>query len=922
MTNTVDGNLPKHTVKAKDVAAYMLLPNFLPRLRALTGNSFAYLAFLIATIFRTVRILPKNHPYTNPANIGKFGIPKAIAAAATNIEFSRKNIDQIVIFGAVLSAIVLLAMQFVGLILMVFIGTASAQVGCPGLFCTPTPQTDIAFLLLDHVFGIPNMFNSNAPTNTLFHQGLHGLFQFYNTALLIVAVLIFLYYVVVVIVETAASGTPFGKRFSHIYAPFRLVVAIGLLVPLNYGLSASQYITLFAARMGSGLATQSWLQFNSTLVNPYGTENRTLLAPARAPEVDQMVAFMSVVQACREAYCLGWTPETDAINTRECGPGGPGLDIQPYLAHSTSVIDADNANYIAARNHYNGGDIRVIFGHQDPEYAERDGGVKPVCGIINIPVRFYDIGITNNNNVQAEVIQQQYYNMTIAMWADPEMQALGERFAHAILDVNGEDCAAEGTLGPCILSYMPDSSGIKVRLVTRYQADLDGAVQTFYNDARNNLTATVPQTVLNRGWGGAGMTTYTIADINGRYFQAVHNVPTAAQMPSLMEKMREYKAQQDGSTQGDDIYASGGLAENTPVENMANTEELDIVKVMNDVFLYWQQDETTNESPLSTNIFMDAMRSLFGAKGLFCMTDPFPDTADTYRADCAEDVHPLAQLVALGKGLVESAIRNMGISMAFAAAGGAGNILGEHFGSALDAVSGFYMSIATIGLGIGFTLYYVIPFLPFIYFFFAVGGWVKAIFEAMIGAPLWALAHLTIEGDGFSGKSASTGYILIFEIFLRPVLTVFGLIGGLVIFTAMVHILSEIFHIVIVNVSGYEPRDANPDTGIVENLRRNIIDEFFFTVIYTMIVYMMAMSSFKMIDMVPNFITRWLGQAVSAFGDTQEDPTGELVQYSAIGGHMVSGQLGSAMQSASRGTGQTVAGVMDLANRASRTGGE
>ena len=50
---------------------------------------------------------------------------------------------------------------------------------------------------------------------------------------------------------------------------------------------------------------------------------------------------------------------------------------------------------------------------------------------------------------------------------------------------------------------------------------------------------------------------------------------------------------------------------------------------------------------------------------------------------------------------------------------------------------------------------------------FAVGGWVKGLFEAMVGVPLWALAHIRIDGQGLAGDAALNGYFLIFEIFIH-----------------------------------------------------------------------------------------------------------------------------------------------------------
>ena len=920
-------------VSAGDVAGYLFLPRIFPRFKELFTSGFGYFAFLIAQVFQAVRILPQNHPYANPANIGKFSARKAILAAANNITLSKKNLDQIVIFFAILAAIVILFLQFAALILGFLVDTAHANGVFEGLFETPNPETDIAFLLLDHVFGIPDLFGS-AINNTLptpFHAGLHALFQFYNFALLVVAVLIFLYYVVVVIAETAQTGTPFGKRFSHIYAPFRLVVAVGLLVPLNYGFNASQYITLFSARMGSGLATNGWLVYNrgldgNPIDNVMGVDSSTLLARPQTPQIDELVALMSVIHSCRESYCIGKRPP--GAQNHCAAPFGAGVLVEPYLTVGDQAVNFMATPYIAAKLLYQSGDIVITFGHHDTDsHVDYTGYVEPVCGKITVPLAALDGDDTRG--VQAEIVQMYYFNLVKLLWGNPVVRALGERFARAIIVSNefplGErDCWKSNILmdaGECAdLRYKPPTA-VKELMLTVHQSLMSGTITALFNMFRDQLNLIVSPEILARGWGGAGIAYNDLADINGKFFDAVYTIPSAKNYPSLMELVEKERQKQDGAAMGEERF-NPNLAEGRPIPAVQATGDLKLAQVMNESYKYWANDQTTNETPLQGNIFFDAINMLFGTYGLFCMIDPFPGPTgapDSFRDGCAVGTHPMVQLIALGKGIVDSAIENLGRAILFAAAGGAGSALDQHIGASAQALSGFFLSIATIGLGIGFTLYYVVPFLPFIYFFFAVGAWVKTIFEAMVGAPLWALAHLRIDGDGFPGNSANNGYFLIFEIFIRPILTVFGLVGGFAIFTALAHILHEIFTLVIVNLSGFEPDASQPDVGgggiddAVAIFRRNVVDEFFYTVIYTIIIYMMATASFKMIDMVPNFIIRWMGQSLSTFGDQRDDPTEGMVQYAAIGGHMIGGQIGGALTSAARGAGEAVPGAMEMA---------
>jgi len=895
---TAKTDISNNNSRAAKALKYALLPGILPRIRELGGSGFGYLAFLIARVYLAVRILPVNHPYTNPSNIGNFGIRQVVAEAANHVKLSRNNLDQVIVFLAILAGIVILALQFVALILILVSGQAwAADSSFDGLFTTQNPENDIAFLLLDHVFGIPDFFGSSALAGGQepFHVALQALFQFYNMAILIVAVLIFLYYVVVVVAETAQSGSPFGKRFNKIYAPLRLVAALGLLVPLNYGLNASQYLTLFSARMGSGLATNGWVIFNRDLDNPMGIENASLVAEPIAPNSDGVVAFMSVVQACRHAYCM----KEEDTGGEVCD--GDGIDIQPYvkLGNETPTImpELGSEAYETLIEQINGGSLKIIFGKEDAGNSSWPEGVIPYCGEINIPGNVSELESLNLEESGApKELQAKNFRIMAYMWHSPRMKALGKRvsFQHDD-DTSTNPCSVDVTGGgPCSSdNYMPHSI-YKDSTTSVIQQIVDANASTFINEARDSVDLTIEEEVLERGWGGAGIWYNNIAHLNGALITTVNNIPHSSRYPMVMEKVLEERNQMDGSFK-DCKKFSPNVAENTKI-TLDGEHDIYYAEVMDEVYQYWNCEvSTTDEFELTGNIFWDVANALFGTQGLFDI-----------RRNSADEIHPLAQLTAIGKGLVDSATSNLTHAFAFSIGGGAGAILAPHIGGMFQAASGFFVTTATIGLTVGFILYYVLPFLPFIYFFFAVGAWVKTIFEAMVGAPLWALAHLRIDGDGFSGQSASSGYFLIFEIFLRPILTVFGLIGSMAIFTAMTVILNEVFDLVVMNATGAEI--SADDTSLADgeiSFDRGVVDEFFYTIVYAVIMYMMAVSSFKMIDLVPSNILRWLGSNVASFVDSgKQDPTQGLTQYAAIGGVTIGSQLFQGVSKLGEGGGQ------------------
>ena len=902
--------------KGTSVLAYFLLPGVIPLIKELGRGGFGYLAFLIAIVYQAVRILPANHPYTKVDNIGKFGLRKVIAAAANNIKLDRKNIDQVIIFFAILTGMLIMVLQLVSIVFVMFSGEAWAQEAINtesfgGIFKTQHPDTDIAFHMIREVFGLPEMFGEIKDGQTGFHKALQTMFQFYNLAILVVAVLVFLYYVIVVVAETAQSGTPFGKRFSHVYAPFRLVAAIGLLVPLNYGFNGSQYITFFAAKTGSGFATTGWTQFNKTLedgsLTPSGAKSASLIAEPNMPDVTGLVEAMSVMVACKEAYLA---MEGKEIKAYFIDSKGKPLEIDEKTYGTITKQQKDTGKKE---------DIPIIFGVDVANIGIAGKGVVPYCGKIIIPNNVTDITpIKAVGNASPEKIQEHYFNIVLSLWKSPTLQFIGERIAWAH-HTQKKPCGAKAPTagipgGPggggrllfpsdnCAISYKPPASA-KERISSDVKSVIEFNIKSVFKAIRKNAEFKLDEDILRRGWGGAGIWYNKIAQVNGAYTQATLNIPNVKIFPIVMENVKDEKSKSDGSFKGCKAYVPN-LKDNKEYRAANGNKDIYYAAVLNETFQYWRCDRKAS----AANFFWDSIGAIFGLNGLFNIRQEIKETSADGKTITTQ-IHPLAKLSAVGAGLINSAIRNMGFAMAASFGGGmAGILLSHHFNAAGQAASGMFVSIATIGLSIGFILYYILPFLPFMYFFFAVGSWVKSIFEAMVGAPLWALAHLRIDGDGFSGKMAVNGYILILEIFLRPILTVFGLLGGMAVFTAMAAILNEIFDLVVSNVTNSNFTEDQKK----ENFGRHLIDGFFFTVVYAVLLYMMAISSFKMVNLVPNNILRWLGQSVSSFSDQAQDATQGLVQYAAMGGARIGGQLAGGMTKLGEAAGSGIAAPFGL----------
>lgn len=892
-------------VTRKQFIRFSVLPGFRPRLQELFFSGFGYIPFFIALVYQVVKLLPADHPYLNPANIGRFGLRNVIGEAAGHLKLTLKNTDQIVMFFAVLVGLALVFIQIVLLaVSLAFQPAFSAQYNIADFFITQQPLQDIALIMLDLVFGVPDLFfscvnalatcqDSNgggmldytgasifAPLGWPFpiHHALHEMFRLYSTGLLVVAALITCYFITTILMETAQTGTAFGKRFNRLWAPIRIVVAFGLLIPIGYGLNSAQYIVLYAAKFGSAFATNGWVLFNETLTDTYLGETERLVSRPNVPEVGGLLQFLYTASTCAWLEWLQRGESVEGFLVRDPLSFPPNLLFVNFPGVNGWTSNNNPTGFRATYEEvlaFANGDQNLIlrFGVEDRSKLNK-GYIIPLCGEMVIPLS--DARPPGEAEPGTEMMQRYYIHLVQELWNEIFTgQSYGENFpfykACEHVTIPDKGCPA--------VSPQPDSNYAS-GLGNMYRVVVGGVVTNAVQMQVNSGTWEINNVLRQKGWAGAALWYNKVAELNGAMTQAVVSSPSISRWPDLMEYVREKKRQMDQNVPNNQRF-NPQLANGQPVPKREPYTG-PFTDAMWQSFSFWQEAgfATTSHTEPTGNIIYDVINTLFGTDGLYSM-----------RRNA--DVHPLAQLTGVGRSLMESAIRNLGFATATGAAGALFSTFENFVGAASSSVASFLLSICMITMSAGFVLYYIVPFLPFIYFFFAVGGWLKAIFEAMVGLPLWALAHIRIDGNGLAGPAAVNGYFLIFEIFLRPILIIFGLLASISIFGALVYALNQVWDLVTSNMSGFDVSGEVQGIGAsIGQFFRSQLDEFFFTVIYAIIVYMMALSSFKLIDLIPANILRWIGQSVATENDARENAAETLVSTSTIGGNQAIQALG------------------------------
>ena len=388
-----------------------------------------------------------------------------------------------------------------------------------------------------------------------------------------------------------------------------------------------------------------------------------------------------------------------------------------------------------------------------------------------------------------------------------------------------------------------------------------------------------PPALKEKGWAGGALWYNRVAEMNGAISSAIFNFPRPTTYPYVMEfvanERKRFDIDPDPDRRFDPRFESG----RKPDYERAKDEQ--IASALNKAYSFWN-DANVRSSPdkvVQGNVFIDLISAIFGTSGIMDMRNN-------------TNVHPLAQLSSIGRGMIEATIRNTMIAFAGTIGGGIGSIIEPFLGQLGSHATAVMKAIIMASLALGFTLFYVVPMMPFVYFIFAFSGWIKSIFEAMVAVPLWALAHIHLDGEGLIDENTSAGYQLVFEIFLRPILIIFGLLASISIFSALVSVLNDVFDIVISSAGGFNTDDSDSANFINMAAFRGPVDEFFFSVVYVVVCYMIGLSCFKLVDLIPRQLLRWMGAGAETMQEIDGDPAANLVSTS-FGGTQ---KLGFALQ--------------------------
>ena len=372
-------------------------------------------------------------------------------------------------------------------------------------------------------------------------------------------------------------------------------------------------------------------------------------------------------------------------------------------------------------------------------------------------------------------------------------------------------------------------------LAGAYARVLDDALTQAASEERRELARVVAEDAREASWMAAASFFNTIAHRVGLFQAAAHNVPSVAlPTPSL----DEWVPAADAAVKG----VAAQLARSRDYHPMLLS---------------------------AANAGAGALPAADGDGGMVAGLLEFIDLDSVIVADSG---NPIADLAALGHGLLNAALA--AIAALMGAATGSGLLESIPFiGKGLDVFeSAWQVSDALVStlLGLlivaGAVLAYVLPALPFIRFLFGILGWILSVAVAVLAVTVFAAAHVTREdGNRLTVQATRQGWLFLPALVLRPALMLLGLILGYFVFLAAIGLFNQVWL--------PQMRDAGASAGL------GPVGFLAMLALYVIVAYGLMNAAFKLIDLLPGAVLDWIGGRAGA-----TDDGGERTGGAAVGG--------------------------------------
>ncbi|MFK4705781.1 conjugal transfer/type IV secretion protein DotA/TraY [Roseateles asaccharophilus] len=627
---------------------------------------------------------------------------------------------------------------------------------------------------------------------------LGGAMRVFNMFALAFGTLMFTYVTIIGTMNTAQDGELLGKKWSSMWVPVRFTAGTALLVPMASGYSTIQHFILWLALAGGGAASQVWAAATASLVGNMQTQ------VIDSPEFDSKVRIL-MRDILKAEYC---TAKQGAVTSEAFGLDPSAKQASLADPNMGQINSYSRSIRWGALSDSSGQPADACGSAKTSTFTDLNGQsfqLSPATptGLNNQYINgagFDDqAGAAKMNVLGHKVVDDQIGGMLLAA---TQLRPLAQKMATAT--------TLQGMDAEIIAAIQSASAVYKATVKPSVKAAADGfdTRLTKFTDASRDA-----------GWLMAGSTFFQMAQIKSSAGKMMHQLPTMAAGQALTDPI-------------------AGVAD------VASSMDMAAMETMIDKNFKGDATDWANPGQMFVGIF----NKVFG------YNPNSPSHALVQIKDTGDWIIVGSETAAAGFLAFQTTnivAGNTGIGRIVDLGAGVSSSIKEITSMLGPAIYGGFIG----AFGLGITMAFVLPLLPFTLTLGSIVGWLMALFSAVVAGPIWLAGHLHPEGDDLAGKGVG-GYMILLETVTRPIFIIFGLIGAFLIMDPLLRLIHLMFTAAMSSLQG------NSTTGIVSIA--------VLAMLYVGITFTTVRSIMSLVHVLSETVYRWIGGAHAGMEQARE----------------------------------------------------
>ncbi len=728
--------------------------------------------------------------------------------------------------------------------------------------CSSDPCTDVTVSILQTVFGpvIRNLTLGADPSGVdPVVNVIATMMGYFNSGVLTIATLIVSFVTVVGVINTANDGEAFGRNWSSLWTPVRIVSGAAVLLPTGTGYSFIQLVVMMFSLWAVGFA-------NGTFA--LGVQNGIIAGSLQ--NVSQQIGVGSTATANKDFPLYNMRELASAyMVSAYCAKTVNGVYGDGVVTGLTPPNVALNVDGTPDRSTLESGIKKTyIYEFKDRNTAAPLGGGNAICGTVNL-YEYLSKAPTPTASTSGDILSAAYSDAA----RDANNQAISALrdaiLAAKLTAVKGMIGSIDSWVSSWPTDVNKDWSGVSV---TQFNIIVDNAQAAMLSDLKSRMESdNTLKTLMEKfttditkdGWAMAGGYYQRLSGIREELRKIYAESPGAVTQPALAWLPDDAKGNLVRQSAIMPAVIARKATDGTSTASGHSATSL---------------TDTSNIASIIPSDWDDVDIDQIGERGnkaLNSMVGNFMQTVTDTAIGADGNTDAIARIKATGDILQVASTtlhtaKNVIVKVSGGAKAAAGATSGVPIlGGVSTVVSALVELVKTIFVEpivdmlwwldkLAFYFGVFLPSLPYTIFIIAVIGWFLAVLQTVFAAPLWAVMHMTPDRT-FVG-SQTQGYLMFLSLFMRPVLIIAALFAAMLLANPIVLYVSKAF---------WAMRTANVSSAESIGFFVQFLTWKNWLIMYGMLLLPVVYMIFGLTNTLPDAILTWIGAGIKPLGETQ-----------------------------------------------------